>query len=150
MTIPATTDVPLRGLSFGILSDDISLQNHIRPDFRFCSFSAPLSPRKGLPAYVRTAENDRFCRRRHPGRLLRRFRSRDFSRFPTLTFSRKSTRFSAVRPSRGRNGGLVVLQRGRRCNAIRALRQPRGALIARPPQPDRLPTDLRLPVYAYE
>lgn len=44
---------------------------------------------------------------------------------------RKRPRFSAVRASRGRNSGLMRLQRGRRCNAVRAPLQPHKALTAR-------------------
>ena len=47
----------------------------------------------------------------------------------------KSGRFFAIRPLRGRNGAAVMLQRGARCNAIRAPLQSREGLTEPLPRP---------------
>ena len=49
---------------------------------------------------------------------------------------RKSSRFSAVRASRGYNGAALVVQRRPRELAVRAPLQPREALTARPLRSD--------------
>lgn len=110
----------------------ISLQNSIIRNLRFCSFSGRLNSRKALTAIVRHASTRRFLPRHDAVRPLRLFRNANFRHFQTPVFVPKSCRFPAVRPSRGRNGAVVAMQRRPRCDAVRPPLQRRKALTASP------------------
>ena len=107
------THIPLLYYLTKRLSSKSSFQLIFSP---FSAFSAPFgSPKTSLPD-VATSPGGPYG--------VSRTRISDF--FDV----RKRPRFSAVRASRGHNNGLMTLQRGRRCNAVRAPLQPREGLTA--------------------
>lgn len=113
-------------------SCDLSLQNGIIRNLRFCSFSGRLNSHKALTVTARHVSNRRFLPRHDAVRPLRLFRNANFHHFQAPVFVPKSCRFSTVRPSRGRNGAVVAMRRRPRCDAVRPSLQPRKALTASP------------------
>ena len=111
------------------------LQNPLRKNFLFSAFFLLRKSRKALTADGRHACFDVFSPRHIPARPLRLFLSEENVGFLLADFVLKSYRFAAVRPSRGCDGGLVVLQRGPRCNAAGAPRQSREGLTGPHPDP---------------
>ena len=77
------------------------------------------------------AEMRAFPCPRAPGRALRLFQNEESGGFVMPENVRKSSRFSAVRASRGYNGAALVVQRRPRELAVRAPLQPREALTAK-------------------
>ena len=126
-----------KGYDCGILyqGHTLFLQNSVHKNFRFSTFSSLQKSRKGLTADGRHAVAGRFLPRRDPAGPLRLFQSEENGGFLLAVFVLKSYRFAAVRPSRGCGGGLVVLQRGPRCNAAEAPLQSREGLTGPHPGP---------------
>ena len=97
------------------------LQNPLWRNLRFRAFSELSAPFTGAFLWASAIEIATFFLRNIPGRPLRLFRSEENCWFLLAVFVLKSYYFSAVRPSRGCNNGLVVLQRQPRCNPAGAL-----------------------------
>lgn len=126
------------------------LQNPLWRNLRFRAFSELSAPFTGAFLWASAIEIATFFLRNIPGRPLRLFRSEENCWFLLAVFVLKSYYFSAVRPSRGCNNGLVVLQRQPRCNAAGALLQPREGLTASPPPLRGFPMKISLFVCDYE
>ena len=126
------------------------LQNSVRKNFRFSAFFLLRKSRKALTADGRHACFDAFSSRHIPARPLRLVRSEENGGFLLAVFVLKSYRFAAVRPSRGCGGGLVVLQRGPRCNAAEAPLQSREGLTGPHPGPPQGEGELTSFVCNYE
>ena len=115
-------------LSFPLLS----LQNSFRKNSRSRLSPIPMRPsRPATPSGRHAKKHSKKCRR-YAVRASRLFKNEEVSDFLLAVFEQKRGRRRAIRPLLGHNEHAVRLQRGARCNAVRASLQSREALTTAP------------------
>ena len=127
-----------KGLSEGHGPDSpchIYLQNRSRRNVRKSGFRRPFLSRKALTAYQEAPLTPSKGGAWDAGRALRLSISEKVDEFLIAILRSKSVIRRATGPLLHRNEHAVMLQRGRRCKAIAAPLQPRGALTGSPSSP---------------
>ncbi len=112
--------------------DDIYLQNHVQKSVQRSAFRWAIRALKPPPAPPKGRDLRHQSPLKGAVRAPRLFIFEKLREFLTAGKGQKSGARRAIRAPRHRNEHAVMLQRGRRQNAVRAPLQPRGALAGGP------------------